>query len=60
MLDCAGSCIKIDASNAKGNDGMPDLLQAVYIIPAADGSRFATAHYSFEIAEGFRSRFSYI
>ena len=32
----------------------------VYIIPAPDGCRVATAHYSFESAEGFGRRFSYI
>lgn len=59
-LDRAGSCIRIDASNAVGNGGTPDLLQKVYIIPAADGSRVAAAHYSFESAEGFGRRFTYI
>ena len=43
-LEGAGSCIRIDASNAKGNGGTPDLLQTVYIIPAPDGCRVATAH----------------
>ena len=60
MLEGAGSCIQIDASNAKGNKGTPDLLQMVYIIPAPDGSRIAAAHYSFESAEGFGRRFSCI
>ena len=60
MLDRAGSCTRIDASNAKGNGGTPEHLQAVYIIPAPDGCRVATAHYSFESAEGFGRRFSYI
>ena len=59
-LDRAGDCILIDASNAKGNKGTPDLLQTVYIIPAADGCRIATAHYTFESAEGFGRRFNYI
>ncbi len=59
-LEGAGSCILIDASDAKGNGGIPDLLQTVYIIPAPDGCRVATAHYSFESAEGFGRRFSYI
>lgn len=59
-LDRAGSCIRIDASNAKGNGGTPDLLQMVYIIPASDGCRIATAHYSFESAEGFGRRFAYM
>lgn len=59
VLDRAGSCIRIDASADK--DGRtPDLLQTVYIIPAPDGSRVATAHYSFESAEGFGRRFRYI
>ena len=59
-LDRAGNCILIDASNAKGNKGTPDLLQTVYIIPADDGCRIATAHYTFESAEGFGRRFNYI
>ena len=59
-LDRAGSCIRIDASSAKDNKGTPDVLQMVYIIPAADGCRIATAHYSFESAEGFGRRFSYM
>ena len=53
----AGSCICIDASNAKGNGGTPDQLQTVYIIPASDGCRIAAAHCSFEAAEGFGARF---
>lgn len=59
-LDRAGNCFLIDASNAKGNKGTPDLLQTVYIIPADDGCRIATAHYTFESAEGFGRRFNYI
>ena len=60
LLDHAGSCIRIDASCAKGNGGTPDLLQMVYIIPADGGSIIGTAHYSFESAEGFGRRFAYI
>ena len=59
-LDRAGSCIRIDASAAKDGTGTPDQLQMVYIIPAADGCRIATAHYSFESAEGFGRRFAYM
>ena len=59
-LDRAGSCIRIDASNVRDNGGAPDLLQMVYIIPAADGCRVATAHYTFESAEGFGRRFAYM
>ena len=58
-LERAGDCLVVDASNAKGDGGTPDLLQAVYIIPAADGCRVASAHYTFESAEGFGRRFSY-
>ncbi len=59
-LACASSCIRIDASNGKGNTGTPDRLQMVYIVPAADGCRIAAAHYSFESAEGFGRRFRYL
>ena len=57
MLERAGGCIRIDASEGKGGTGTPDLLQMVYIIPAADGCRIAAAHYTFESAEGFGARF---
>ena len=56
-LDRAGSCIHIDASAAKGGEYMPEQLQAVYIIPADDGCRIATAHYYIEGSEGFGVRF---
>lgn len=59
-LDHAGDCIRIDASAAKGGKVMPEHLQMVYIIPADDGSRIATAHYAIEASEGFGRRFSYI
>ena len=59
-LDYAGDCIRIDASEANDGGGTPDQLQMVYVIPADDGCRIATAHYSFESAEGFGIRFSYI
>ena len=51
----AGSCTTIDASATK--DGQtPDQLQAVYVIPLSNGCVIATAHYSFEAAEGFGHR----
>ena len=57
VLERAGSCIRIDASTTK--DGhMPDLLEAVYIIPSGNGCLVAAAHYSFESAEGFGRRFA--
>ena len=57
VLERAGSCIRIDASADKGGLTMPEKFQVVYIIPADDGSRIATAHYSIEGAEGFGVRF---
>ena len=59
-LDRAGRCIRIDASADVGGLTMPDHLQMVYIIPAADGCRIATAHYAIEGAEGFGRRFHYL
>ncbi len=59
-LDNVGDYISIDASEAKGGGGTPDLLQSVYVVPAGDGCIVATAHYSFEAAEGFGRRFSYM
>ena len=59
VLERAGSCIRIDASNAKGNGGTPDHLLTVYIVPASDGCRVAAAHCYFEAAEGFGRRFAY-
>ena len=56
----APGCIRIDASADKGGLTMPDQLQAVYIIPAADGCRIAAAHYAIEGSEGFGRRFRYM
>jgi len=56
----AGRCIYLDASVIKGSDQLADQLQAVYVIPAPDGCRVATAHYSIEAAEGFGHRFAYM
>ena len=56
-LENAGVCKRIDASADK--NGLPaDNMQTVYIIPAEDGCRVATAHYVMEAAEGFGSRFA--
>ena len=59
-LDLAGSALRIEASEIKGSGRMADQLQAVYIIPASDGCRVATAHYAIEAAEGFGRRFAYL
>ena len=60
MLGRAGRCISISASADVGGLTMPDQLQTVYIIPADDGCRIATEHYSIEAAEGFGRRFRYM
>ncbi len=59
-LDRAGRCVRIEASVIKNTNQMADQLQAVYIIPASDGCRVATAHYAIEAAEGFGRRFDYM
>ena len=59
-LNNAGNCIRIDASVEPDGVHMPDQLQMVYIVPAANGSIIATAHYAIEASEGFGRRFSYI
>ena len=58
-LDRAGTCIKLDASSDKTGH-TPDFMQTVYIIPAADGCRIATIHYTFDSADGFGVRFRHI
>lgn len=59
-LENAGSCIRIDATHVRSSVPTPAELQMVYIIPAADGCRIATAHYSTESAEGLGRRFDYM
>lgn len=59
-LERAGKCIRIDASADVGGQTMPDQLMMVYIIPAEDGCRVATAHYAIEASEGFGHRFHYM
>ena len=56
----AGQCIRIDASADVGGLTMPDQLQMVYILPAADGCRIATVHYAAVASEGFGRRFRYL
>ena len=54
----AGTCIRIHADEVKGGGFMPDRLQMVYVIPAADGCRVAVEHYEIVESEGFGKRFS--
>ncbi len=60
VLDRAGECIYIEASELKGTNRMADQIQAVYIIPASDGCFVATGHFAIEAAEGFGRRFNYM
>ena len=59
-LDRAGACIEITADALKGQNMMPDLLQTVYIIPAANGCIVAEEHCAIESAEGFGHRIAYM
>lgn len=52
-LENAGECLRIYASGAE--DGS---LQTVYVIPSGDGCLVATAHCTYESAEGFGGRFN--
>lgn len=60
MLDGAGDCIWMEASVIKGTNNMAPQIQTVYIIPAPDGCRIATAHCAIEASEGFGRRFAYM
>ena len=60
VLDNGLNCKCVDTTSAKGSADNPNLLQSVYIIPAADGSLVCTAHYTIESAEGFGHRFYYM
>ena len=58
-LKNAGPCTCLDASATK--DGQtPDKLQTVYVISLNNGCVVATAHYTFESADGFGHRFNEI
>ena len=59
-LDNAGWCVKVSASESKGEDERPGALTTAYVIPAADGCRVAKIHCTVESAEGFGARFSEI
>lgn len=59
-LGRAGSCIRLEAFHLKGTNQIAQQLQEIYIIPASDGCRIGTAHFSSEAAEGFGRRFSWM
>ncbi len=59
-LDGPGECIRLDASEVKGGGFTADVLQAVYIIPAADGCLVASLRYIPEGSDGFGKRLAYM
>ena len=59
-LERAGQCIHIAADIIKGTDRMPDHLQYIYVIPAADGCRVVTEHCFVADCEGILRRFDYM
>ena len=59
-LECAGSCIRIDASAEKGGKSMPEHLQKAYIIPAGSGCIVAREYCYITDAEGFGRRIDYM
>ena len=56
-LENAGDCLRIEASGGREN---VSALQTVYIIPAGEGCIVASAHCTYESAEGFGTRFDSI
>lgn len=56
-LNHAGNCIRLGASEVKGGGYTADQMQMVYLIPADDGCRFATAHYGADSSDLFGARF---
>lgn len=59
-LDGAGACLRIDASATADGSHTADVLRTVYIIPADDGCRVATARYLPEGSDGFGKRLAYM
>ena len=57
FIPISDTLIAIVRRKLKGQGIMPQQLQVVYVIPAADGCRIARAHYALEAAEGFGRRF---
>ena len=60
VLERAGRCLLIEASGLKSSGALAEPVQAVYIIPAADGCLVAEVHYPLESAEGIGRRFSHM
>ena len=59
-LKNAGDCTVIRVSSVKGKDIMPELMQTVYVIPAASGCIVAHGHCTIESVEGFEVRFGHM
>ena len=59
-LEAAGDCVLVKASGAKAGVEPSGSLQRVYVIPTGEGCIVATAHCTYESAEGFGARANYM
>ena len=60
VLSSGCECIRMDASAVAGGANTADVIQAVYVIPAADGCRVARIQYIPEGSDGFGKMLSYM
>ena len=60
VLSSGCECIRMDASAVAGGANTADVIQAVYVIPAADGCRVARIQYLPEGSDGFSKRLTYL
>ena len=60
VLSSGCECIRMDASAVAGGANTADVIQAVYVIPAADGCRVARIQYIPEGSDGFGIRLAYL
>lgn len=60
VLSSGCECIRMDASAVAGGANTADVIQAIYVIPAADGCRVARIQYIPEGSDGFGIRLAYL
>ena len=60
VLSSGCECIRMDASAVAGGANTADVIQAAYVIPAADGCRVARIQYIPEGSDGFGKMLSYM
>ena len=60
VLSSGCECIRMDASAVPGGAYTADVMQAVYVIPTADGCRVARIQYLPEGSDGFGKRLTYL